>query len=247
MALPVLAAGATRVAAVTGRAAVGAGRAAGSAGRTGARTMRSASQMKSRFQQSRALDNNFLQSMPSKAQQASEDKMQDEENKTKEPLTAMRSDASRAAQFKSVTAMLKQFNAMKAATPEKASATQDAAQKAAKKMIPKAALFITNSIASAFELGTGGIALLLTFFIRFLTLGWYNVEMIYGGFIMKGRHRIIGPLSWDPIPMPFPKKEGANAIGPMILVLITDLFIVLLLMLPIAIIGAEISILASIF
>lgn len=238
MALPVLAAGATRVAAVTGRAAVGAGRATGSAGRTGARTMRSASQMKSRFQQSRALDQNLLQRTPSQTQRT---------NRAEEPLTAAQPGASRAAQFKSATAMLKQFNGMQADTPGKTSSTQEAAKKAAKKMIPKAALFITNSIASAFELGTGGIAFLLTFFIRFLTLGWYNVEMIYGGFIMKGRHMLIGPLTWDPIPMPFPKKEGTNAIGPMILVLITDLFIVLLLMLPIAIIGAEISMLASIF
>lgn len=246
MVLPVIAAGAARGAAVAGRAAVGAGRATSSAVRTGARTARSASQIKSRMQQSRALNQNLLQRMPIPARLNEADEP-DLDNLRQTGLAALQAGTSRAAQFKAATSALKQFHALQAATPEEARSTQNAAKKAAKKMIPKAANFIANSIASALELGTGGIALLLTFFIRFLTLGWYNVEMIYGGFIMKGRHKLIGPLTWDPIPMPFPKQEGTNAIGPMILVLITDLFIVLLLMLPIAIIGAEISILASIF
>ncbi|MBI5369691.1 hypothetical protein HZA85_00660 [Candidatus Uhrbacteria bacterium] len=157
---------------------------------------------------------------------------------------ALSQQASAATKFKAATSALRQFHAMQAATPEEAKPSQDIAKAAAKKVIPKAALFIANSIAGALELGTGGVAFLVTFVIRFITLGWYNIEMVYGGWVTKGKHKIIGPLTWDPIPMPFPKNDGTNAIGPMIVLLATDLIMILVSMLPfilIAIVIAAIS------
>lgn len=274
MALPVIAAGAARAAAVVGRAAVGAGKAAGSAtkagaqatgratvratqsatrvgqrtGTTGAR--RSFSQMRSQLQQARTRTQQLdrFRNKPPRSEEASEE---DESENMDAPMQNLQAtlqaftspDASRAAKFKMATSMLKQFHAMQAATPEEAKPTQDAAKKAVKKLIPKIALFIANSLASALELGTAGIAIILTFFIRFITLGWYNVEMIYGGWITKGKHKFIGPLTWDPIPMPFKKNDGGNALGPMLLVILADIFMIIVMFLPFIFLG----VLASIF
>ncbi|MBM5789922.1 hypothetical protein FJZ23_02450 [Candidatus Parcubacteria bacterium] len=136
--------------------------------------------------------------------------------------------ASAASRFNAASSIARRFHALQADSPGQASASQEAARAAAKKAIPKAALFIINFIAGALEIGTAGIALLVTFLIRFLTLGWYNAEMIYGGWIMKGKHMIIGPLTWDPIPVPGPKPpKGENATIPMMAVLMTDLLVVM--------------------
>lgn len=185
MALPVIAAAATRVAAVSGRAAVGAGRAAGGASR--------ATRMKSQLRQAQRLHAQMQQ-------------MQD------------------------------------------VSQTQDLTQQAVKKSIPKMALFVTNGIAGGLELGTGGIAFLLTFFVRLFTLGWYNFEMIFGGLIMKGKHPIVGPLTWDPIPMPFEKKgKGDNSLGLVLLVIMADLFVILGLMIGVTILILPFYAISNIF
>lgn len=203
------------------------------------------SDIKSRLQQSRAFDQNLIQKRPAEEQQINEGTGPDKEDEMENRMAqlgataqaAIRSDAGRASQFKAATSMLKQFHAMQAASPEEAKKTQEATKKLAKQMVPKAALLIVNSIASALELGTAGMAFLVTFFIRFITLGWYNTETIYGGFITKGKHFFIGPLTWDPIPMPLPKTEGTNALGPMILLIITDLVMIALILLPFVIIA----------
>lgn len=87
-----------------------------------------------------------------------------------------------------------------------ANASQEAAKQAAKKMVPKAANAGANFLSTALDLGTGGAALLVTIFIHLLSLGWLNVEMVYGTWIKKGKDPVVGKLSWDPIPMPIDKN-----------------------------------------
>lgn len=48
--------------------------------------------------------------------------------------------------------------------------------------------------------------LIVDIIIWLFTLGWLNLEMIYGTYFAKGKSRYIEPLSWDPIPMPIDKK-----------------------------------------
>lgn len=136
-------------------------------------------------------------------------------------------------QFKSKTQMLRQIHAMQAQTQEEARPTQNTAQEAVGNLIPKVALMIANGIATALELGTAGLAIVLTFFIRFITLGWYNTQMIYGGWIAKGKNKIIGPLTWYPIPLPFPKNNTGNSMSKTIIVIISDIIFLIMLMMPI--------------
>lgn len=103
-------------------------------------------------------------------------------------------------------AEISQKNDGGAAQAAAANASQDAAKQAAKKMIPKAANAGANFLSTALDLGTGGAALLVTIFIHLLSLGWLNVEMVYGTWIKKGKDPVIGRLSWDPIPMPIDKN-----------------------------------------
>jgi hypothetical protein len=248
MVLPALAAGATRAAAVSGRAAAGASRATGATAKSSGRATRSASQMKSQFQQARMLgekdqndrdDQEGENGLPINSRlrqlQEAQEQMQ---------MTA----GSQMTQFKKATSMMRTLNAMRAASQEQTSKTQDAAKQVAKKMIPKMALFMANAVSTTLEVGTGGVAFLFTFFIRFVTLGWYNAEMIYGGWIMKGKHKLIGPLTWDPLPLPFPKnKTGNNALTLTIIVIILDAFVIMLMMLPILIMGTIVALVSSIF
>lgn len=153
---------------------------------------------------------------------------------------------SQASTFKKGLAMARQFNSLQAATAEEAKPSQDIAKAAVKKMIPKAAMMIANFIASALELGTGGVAFLLTFIVRFITLGWYNTEMIYGGFIMKGKHLLIGPLTWDPIPIPFIKKtSGENSLSFMAIVIMMDLIVIITALMPFVFLGTLIAMFKS--
>lgn len=242
MVAPVLAAGAARVAAVSGRAAASAGTAA----RSTAGATRSASQMKSQFQQARIQAGRF-ESVEDKALRRMSTRQQEETEEAEETDEMPMPSGSPTNQLKASMAMARtRFLTTQAASQQEAAPTQQLAQQAAKKMIPKAALWIVNIISGALELGTGGIALLVTFFIRLLTLAWYNIEMIFGGFIMKGKHPIIGPLTWDPIPMPFEKKDAnGNSLGLTMLVIIADIVIIIALMLPIVLLGSLITLLTS--
>lgn len=259
MAVPLIVAGA-RVAAVSGRAATGAGRAAGTTAKSAGRTARSVSHMRSELQQARLQAQRF-RSVSDQFQQIrqlqTDDEDEEEEGTEKPPSPIERLQAaqaqmqmisgSQASNFKKAISMARTFHSLQATSTEEAKPTQDLAKAAAKKMIPKMALFIANAIAGALELGTGGIAFLVTFFLRFITLGWYNTEMIYGGWITKGKHMLIGPLSWDPIPMPFVNKNsGENALGPMVLLIITDLFLLVIMMMPFVILGTLIALISSV-
>lgn len=83
---------------------------------------------------------------------------------------------------------------------------QKKAQDVAKQNIPRGAAFVANGLAAALDLGTAGVAFLIDIFVYAFTLGFFNVQMIYGGWIAKGKSPIIPPLKWDPIPMPVDKS-----------------------------------------
>lgn len=89
---------------------------------------------------------------------------------------------------------------------EKTRQQREEIKKVAKAAVRRGAIFVTNSIASAFDLGSSGISFLINIFIYMFTLGWLNLEMIYGRYFMKGKSKYVGPLSWDPIPMPVDKN-----------------------------------------
>lgn len=257
MALPVIAAAATGAArvvagaatgaargatAVSGRAVAGAGRAVGTTARAGGRASRPVSQIKSQFRQAR-MDAQRFRSVNddikrSRAQQPDEEEGEETQQfqAAQEQMQAVA--GSQTSRLKQAVAMARLFNSLKAASPEEAKKTQDVAKAAVKQLIPKVALMIANFVAGALELGTGGLAVIVTFFVRFIQLAWYNTEMIYGGFIMKGRHKLVGPLTWAPIPMPFEKKgRSDNALGPMMVVILIDLAFMAALMMPIVLIG----------
>jgi hypothetical protein len=109
--------------------------------------------------------------------------------------------------------------------------SQDATRQAAKKMVPKAANAGANFLSTVLDLGTGGGALLVTIFIHLLSLGWLNVEMVYGTWIKKGKDPIVGKLSWDPIPMPV-DKNGIMLQG---LVIMADLIVLTVIVILFAI------------
>ncbi|MEK7615117.1 MAG: hypothetical protein AAB431_01890 [Patescibacteria group bacterium] len=132
--------------------------------------------------------------------------------------------SSQANRFKRGIAMAKAFNQMQAATEKEAKPTQDETRKFVTQAIPKIAGMLTMSL----NLATCGLAFMFTFFIDFLILGWENLQMIYGRWIMKGKHKIVPPLSWDPIPMPF---DGQALVLQMLLIL-KDLIFLIVMMLP---------------
>ncbi len=253
MALPVIAAGVARITAVGGRTAVSAGRTASVAGKSTSSATRSYSQMKSQFQQARALNERFGSTKTQNNEEDEDESGLPANSRLRQLQEAQQQMqkivSSKMNQFKIATSMMRTFNSLKAVTAEEAKPTQDAAKKAVKTMIPKATMWLANAVCSALELGTGGVALIVTFLIRLITLGWYNLEMIYGGWIMKGKHLIVGSLTWDPIPIPFPKpKNGANATSLTIIVIILDLFVAIMilmsltiLMLPLILLGALVS------
>jgi len=65
-----------------------------------------------------------------------------------------------------------------------------------KQMISRGATYVANSVSSALDLGTGGVSLIVTFFIDLFTLGYLNAQMFLGKKIP-----MIGELKWAPIPL----------------------------------------------
>ncbi|MBI4592323.1 hypothetical protein HY733_02660 [Candidatus Uhrbacteria bacterium] len=79
-------------------------------------------------------------------------------------------------------------------------------KKKAKAAFRRGVIFVLDLLAAAFDLGSTGISFLVDVFIYFFTFGWLNLEMIYGKHFAKGKSRLVGPISWDPIPMPVDKE-----------------------------------------
>lgn len=102
---------------------------------------------------------------------------------------------------------------------QQAAGSQSDLKKKATAGFKRGVLYIVSLLAAAFDLGSSGVSFIIDIFVYTFTLGWLNLEMIYGGWIMKGKSRYVSPLSWDPIPMPIDK----NAVLLSIVVIAADL------------------------
>ena len=61
---------------------------------------------------------------------------------------------------------------------------------------------VLDMLAAALDISSSGISFLIDIIIYFFTLGWLNLEMVYGKYFAKGKSRIISPLDWTPLPIP---------------------------------------------
>ncbi|MBI4435516.1 hypothetical protein HY630_02495 [Candidatus Uhrbacteria bacterium] len=82
---------------------------------------------------------------------------------------------------------------------------RDKLKQTAKAAVRRGAIYVLDLLAAALDISSAGITFLIDLIIYFFTLGWLNLEMIYGRYFAKGKSRYVGPLSWDPIPMPIDK------------------------------------------
>ncbi|TAL49837.1 hypothetical protein EPN81_04555 [Patescibacteria group bacterium] len=93
----------------------------------------------------------------------------------------------------------------------------------AKSTMRRGTFYVINLLGSALDTATAGISLIFTVFFYIFSLGWLNLEMVYGKFFAKGKSRFISPLSWDPIPMPVDKDAlilcGFIVVADIVLVL----------------------------
>lgn len=226
----------------------------------------SRAQTKSRLQQARRQDQQQQQSqsspstrgprqLPRESQPTFKHRDDLDADQNDEAMNTMKATRpSRASEFRAATQLLKRAEVMRAEgeRTQKGKQTQDAMQEAAKqasrKKMMKGMRFGANAISTGLETATLGLGSLFTFPIRLITLGWYNIEMIFGGWISKGKNKSVDPLTWDgPIPLPLPKPpDGQNSIGKTILVLMTDFLFILALMMPFIFIGVVIALMEKI-
>jgi len=201
------------IAATAGRVTASAGRTAVSGTAKNAATIRSVSQMKSQFQ---------------KTQDQTQENDEQPDSAPEKTDTA----ASPTQQFKQAIASARRFSSSqsKEQNEEESNEEQELTQAAMKKVIPRGAAFVANHIATALELSTAGTAFIITWLIRFMSLGWLNVEMIYGRWIAKGKSKAIPPLSWAPIPMPIDKDAKILQV----IIIMADVFCIVMVLLVFA-------------
>lgn len=108
-----------------------------------------------------------------------------------------------------------------------ASHLQAEVKKQAKAAMRRGAMYITELLATALDLGSAGISFLADFIIHLMMLGWLNLELFYGKWMMKGKSRFVPALSWDPIPMPVDKSGMLLAVA----VIAADLFFIFAILL----------------
>lgn len=107
-------------------------------------------------------------------------------------------------------------------------------KKQVKAGIQRIVQFVANLIGDL--IGASIVGVIISALIWILTLGWWNVEMIYGTYIAKGKSKFIGPLSWDPFPIPLPVIVFEIAVICLdILVFVFVALLILILLLPIII------------
>ena len=199
---------------------------AGRAASVGAGTQ--TSQIKSQFQQ-----NNMNVRRPNKLPQAANSDEEQEPDAQGSPRS----------QFMQMSAMMRQGQAAndnKEKTAAATAQTQDVAKDFVKSGKLRGIMFLINGICAPFEAGSGGLGLIFTFIPRIFALGYSNLEMIYGTWIMKGKHKFIPATSWKPISVPIdPKARFLQLIIIMTDILI--LFVIFLIMLVPALIVAIIA------
>ena len=96
---------------------------------------------------------------------------------------------------------------------------RDKLKQTAKSAVRRGAIYVVDLLAGALDISSFGISFLIDIILYAFTLGWLNLEMIYGKYLAKGKSRYISPLSWDPIPMVIDK----GAIILVVFVLMADL------------------------
>ena len=82
---------------------------------------------------------------------------------------------------------------------------RDKLKQTAKSAVRRGAIYVIDLLAGALDISSSGISFIVDIILYLFTLGWLNLEMIYGKYFAKGKSRYVGPLSWDPIPMPVDK------------------------------------------
>lgn len=95
--------------------------------------------------------------------------------------------------------------------------------------LERGAIYMTELVVDAFDIGTFGATIVLDFMIHFITLGFLNLQMIYGSWIAKGESKLIPPLNWSPLPL--------NGILPIIILQGVVVFLDLFVLFVTAIIG----------
>jgi len=193
MALPLIAGAVTRKA-VAGRAAS-----------VGASNAKQSSQVKSQFQKT-SMDLRRAKSIP---QAANSDEEQETDDGQSNVLGFPQATGSPRSQFMQMNALARRGQAAND-NQEKSAAAATQTQEVAKGFVKSGRLrgifFLTNGVSGPLEAGSGGIGLIATFIPRLISLGWLNIEMIYGTWIKKGKHPIIPAISWKPLKIPIDKK-----------------------------------------
>lgn len=72
--------------------------------------------------------------------------------------------------------------------------------------IKRGFMYLFNLLFAGIGVGTAGIGFLIAGIPYALTLFYFNLEMIYGRWIKKGKDPYIAPISYDPVPMPMDEE-----------------------------------------
>lgn len=71
-------------------------------------------------------------------------------------------------------------------------------KRVAKSVLRRGLMFVLSALSAP--------VILLDVIVWTFTLGWLNLEMIYGKYFTKGKSRFVDPISWDPIPVAVDKE-----------------------------------------
>ncbi|MDG1949338.1 MAG: hypothetical protein P8J32_00770 [bacterium] len=158
----------------------------------------------------------FIQSQAAQKMQAPgdnneptfEDALEDEFN-NEDGLDQQASQQNQIAQFLKQTMRARnrvaQEEAFSAEKQKEVQETRDFIKKEAKAAFRRGAIAIVDMIAAALDISSAGISFIIDIFIYMFTLGWLNLEMIYGTHLAKKKSKYVSPISWAPIPMPVDK------------------------------------------
>lgn len=175
---------------------------------------------------------------------------QEENNQENDPVAKLKVAAeqfraiqgSKMSRLKQGMGLMRQMNAMQAASKKEAEKTQ-LSKRDEDLIIVNLMEFTFTQMLSSTKLAFPGVGSLLTLVPDFILLLWKNVKMIYGRWMMKGKHKIIPPIKYT-----FPdflNKIETGAILPQIFLIMQNCLFILTLMLPFIFIAAVIGLVAA--